>query len=287
VSSLHIAVAESARAAAEAALQRLPPPRPVLVAPDLPAEARLRLRWQRLWQERRRAAGESEAEAEAALRDGSARALLAALDRQADAVLLSAADGRAGVAWSLLEPRPSQAAVADLWIAELPPTGAPAGAPAVVGWCDWPAAGAAAAAHALRTAAAEIERLAAAPARPLALDFFGGREDKPARAAALAEVLAARGPAAGLRLYSPLLFSDGRLDALALAGRLRAAAGALPVIAAPRLAREEFAAAVERAGGSWAGPLRAGAEVPAALAPAAPAPARLAATLRWLAPRRG
>ncbi len=279
-----IAVAESLLAAAEAAAARLPAPRPRLFAPALPDDVRLRLRWQRLWQERRRAAGESAAESETALRDASVRALLAALDRQADAVLLHAADALAALAWRALEPPPGAPAPADFWIAALP---AAAAAHRVIGWCDWPAqGGAAAAAASLRVAAAALERMQGRPARPVALDWFGGREDCAAHAAGLGEVLAARGAAASLRLYSPLLFPGGRLDAPALAAHLaHAAAGAAPVVCAPRLPREEFAAAVERAGGSWAGPLRAGAEIPAALAaPGAPSE-RLAATLGWLAVR--
>ncbi len=279
MASPRIALAESLRLPAEAALARLPAPRPVLVCPPLPEEPRLRLRWQRLWQERRRAAGESAAEAEAALRDASVRALLAALDRQAEAALLATADALAASAWRVLEPLPGEPAVAALWIAELPAAPAP-----LLGWCDWPAAGGAhAAAIALRVAAAELERLGAGPAQPLALDFFGGREDSAARAAGLSGSLAARGAAASLRLYSPLLFAGGRLDASALAAHVAAAApGAVPVMCAPRLPREEWAAAVERAGGSWAGPLCAGAEIAAALAAPGASAERLAASLRWL-----
>jgi hypothetical protein len=274
-----IAVAESMRTAAEAALLRLVAPRPELLFPELPAETRLRLRWQRVWQERRRGSGESEAEAEAALRDSSARAMIATLDRQASGVCLAAADALAAVAWKAIEPLPGRPAPTDFWIGELEP----GGSGGVMGWCDWPVEGPAAAAAALRAAAAELERLGAGQARPVALDWRGGREDTTGRAGGLGEVLGARGAGVELRMYSPLFYPDGQLDAAAVARHLRAAAGATPVVCAPRLAREEFAAAIERAGGSWAGPLRAGGEIPAAMLPKAASTERVAATLRWLA----
>ncbi|MGH9481263.1 MAG: hypothetical protein ACRD1L_04140 [Terriglobales bacterium] len=279
--SVRIALPEALRPRAEAAALRLPGPRPQLISPPLPADPRQRLRWQRLWQERRAGAGASPAEAEAALHNPLLRAVLLTLDRGADAALLDEGDAGCAAAWQLLEPLQPTGACAELYLGSLP--GATAPAPGF-GWFDWPASGELSpAASQFHAAVAETARLAQAPAVPLLVDFSNGRNPLRPQWERWLLTLQARMPAQSCQLYSPLFYRQGELQAAALVDAVGLISrAATPVLCVPRLARRDFAASLLAAGGRWAGPFRAGAEVPAArLAPHADA-ASCQATLEWL-----
>ena len=237
-----------------------------------PAEARLQQRWQRLWLERRRGRGGSLAEAEAALRQDSTRALLLALDGAADAVVVNAAESAA--VWRLLEPAPAQVC-ADLWLGRLGGD---------LGWLDWQGGeDLSAAAERLRSASAAAARACGATALPVVVDFAGGRDPLRARIERWAETLRARTAAIYLQLYSPLLFSGTGLQVAALLQAVRKASGtAVPVMCIPQLPRSEFAAALTAAGGTWCGPFRAGAELPVACLSAEANPGQARATAAWL-----
>ena len=282
--SPRIALPASLRPAAEAAAAGWPGPRPQWLSPSLPADPRLRARWQRLWHERRAGAGGTSAEADAALQDASVRALLLLLDQGAEAALLSPADAGAAAAWRMLEPRAPGGACADLWMGELP---AGSGDAARFGWLDWPGAdNLSQAVNQLRAAADELALLTPAPVAPCLVSFAGGRDPWRAHSQRFLDTLRERTAAQAIALYSPLFFKDGQLQVREWLQAVRQQCpGAAPMVCVPQLARAEFAAALEAAGGGWAGPLRAGAEKPVArLAPDAP-PARFAATLAALRAR--
>ncbi|HUX68855.1 MAG TPA: hypothetical protein VMV31_15320 [Terriglobales bacterium] len=272
---LRIALPASLRPAAEAAAG----PSPQWLSPPLPADPRLRARWQRLWQERRAGAGGTSAEADAALLDPSVRALLLLLDQGADAALLCDADPGCATAWRLLEPRDPGGACADLWVGEL--DGAP------LGWLDWPGTDhLSLAANQLRAAADELALLARRPAAPCLVTFAAGPDPWRRQGERLLATLAARTPTRAIALYSPFFFRDGRLLAREWWQAVhQQCPGALPLVCVPRLARAELAAALLAAGGTWAGPLRAGAEKPVARLAPDDAPARFAATLACLQAR--
>ena len=287
---------ESLGEALSAALRRLPSASARLLPAVAAADERTRLRWQRLLQETAGPGFTAEAGA-GALGDASVRALLLVLDRQADAAVISTEDGAATALWRRLEPEPAAPGLcADLYIGEYASDAAGQATGIRFGWVDWQddeaGAGGESPAHAaarLHAAAAALARAAGVPAPPLLVSFSGAPERLNPVEERFWRTLEARTPAARLPLYSPLFFSQGTLQAGAWLRALRRdwrprPAPALPVLCVPRLARTEFAAALAAAGGSWAGPFRAGSRHPAArLAPAeAAAPARADATLDWL-----
>jgi hypothetical protein len=247
-----------------------------LYTPEMPEAANVRLRWQRLWLERRRGAGGDAAAAEAALRDSGQRAVLALLDRQAHAVLLPA--GRDGdAAWKLLEPRRGATACAEVWLAQA------AGAEAPAAWCEWSAEPVSAVADRLCLAAAEVAHWARYPARTVVVGFAGGKDPEREATERLLATLRARTEVLHLSLYSPFYYRDEGLQAAALLAAVQRAVGAaIPVLCVPRLRGAELAAALRAAGGRWAGPLLCGAEAAAArLAPTASS-TDAAATCQWL-----
>ncbi|MGH9465871.1 MAG: hypothetical protein ACRD1Y_00815 [Terriglobales bacterium] len=249
-----------------------------LLSPALPADERQRQRWLRLWMERRKASGASAAEAEAALQIASVRAVLALLDRQADAALLDETEPGAEQAWQLLEPRSGQAC-AEVWIGEP----SPGSAAAFAWWLPPAAASVAAAAAQLQSAAADFARWAQQPVKPAIVSFLGGRDSQAAATARLASTLAARAPATVFSLYSPLLFRDGALQLSSLLAQVREHTGpGLPLLCIPPLPRSELASALLAQGGALTGPLLAGAEAAVARVRADVAPARLQATCAWL-----
>lgn len=247
-----------------------------ILSPALPNDERERERWQRLWLERRKGAGATPAEAASALQSPSLRAVLAALDRRADAVLL---DETASAAWQLLEPRNRQVCT-DLWLGGHPEKPAECFA-----WWEMPPAGSVSlAAEQLCVAVAECARLQAQPAVAAVVSFLGSSVTRRPPAPALLPTLAARAPVQPLALYSPLFFRDGRLQAAALLAEIRRHTGAAaPVLFIPQLEREEFAAALLAARLPWAGPLLAGAELPAARLQAQATAAEVQAAAAWLA----
>jgi hypothetical protein len=242
-----------------------------LVIPAETRDARLNERWQRIWRERRGSPGGLQQDAAAALAQPAWRALLAALDRRADALLLEeSAPGTAEV-WAALEPAPGVRACADVWFGELAGQG--------FGWFDW------AAATPLSLAADQFIAAAHSLAGlPVWVESIGGRAHPRASGPAFQDTVRQRGPLACIEIYSPLYYSEGRLQPLAWLQKLRSqlTKSALPILCAPQLPRAEFAAAVTAAGGVWSGPFRAGAELPAAQMPASANPARVTLTLRRL-----
>jgi len=272
MSAERIAVPSELRAVAEAALTGVPGAR--LVNPEIPADANPRLRWHRLWLERRRGSGADTAAAEAALQDGGQRAVLAVLDRQADAVLLPA--GAAGDrAWRLLEPRRGLTAVAEVWLAQT--------AAGPVAWCEWNAALGAAAAEQLCLAVGEVAGWTQRPARAVVVTFAGGKDTERAATERLVATLRERTKALHLPLYSPLFYRDEGLQAAALLAAVQRAAGnVVPVLCMPRLRGTELGAAVRAGGGTWSGPLLAGAEMAAARLEAGASAAEVTATVAWL-----
>lgn len=276
-----IAVPDALRPAAEAASRRLGEPRLHFISPPLPGESRQRLRWQRLWQERRASAGATPAESEAALQDASLRALLLALDHGAEAALLHEADAGCTSAWRLIEPLEPTGCCADLYMATLPETAG--GGP--LGWFDWPgSAEASRAADQYHVAAKTAGRMAGASARLVALDFSNGRNALPSLWERWLQTLRTRIEVQERHLYSPLFYRQGALQVVAMVQALGKAdyVGTVSVLCVPRLQRQEFAAALLAAGGSWAGPFRAGAETAAARLGASPEAAVTAATVYWL-----
>jgi len=243
-----------------------------VIIPAETREARLSERWQRIWRERRGAPGGMGQEAAAALAQPAWRALLAALDRQADAVLLDETATDTAAVWAVLEPAPGRRVCADVWYGEIAGQG--------FGWFDWGAA------NSLSLAADQFIAAAESMAGlPVWVELIGGRARPPGSSAAFQDTVRQRGSLARVELYSPLYYADGRLQPLAWMAKLRSQLqmATLPVLCAPQLARTEFAAAVTTAGGAWAGPFRAGAELPAAQMPAGANPSRVALTLRRLA----
>lgn len=266
----------SFRLAAPESLRPLLASAPVeVVSPAVPNDERERERWQRLWLERRRGAGATPAEAAAALQLPSLRTVLAALDRRADAVLLDDTDS---AAWQLLEPRSRQICT-DLWL------GGPPEKPAecFAWWEAPPTANVSLAAEQLSGAVAEFARLQSQPASAAVVSLLGSAVTRRPPAPAFLATLAARAPVQPLSLYSPLFFRDGRLQAAALLAEIRRHTGvAAPVLFIPQLAREEFAAALLAARVPWAGPLLAGAEIPAARLPEKATAAEAQAAAAWL-----
>lgn len=277
---LRIAVPEALRAAAvPAAAAR---PAPVLLAPAEPDAARQRAAWERLWLERRRGRGGSPGEAEAALALAPVRAMLALLAQECDAALLSEADAGWERAWELLEPATPGGVCAELWIAALPGAG---GRATTTGWCAWPGTERLSwAADTLANAADTLGRIAGAAATPVLLDFSNGRDPARPQLERLAATLAARQPATRLiQIYSPFFFEQGQLRARSVLAAVERQVPGTLLLCGPRLQRAELAAALEAEGGSWAGPLAAGAERPAARVAAPATPSRVAATLERLA----
>lgn len=260
--SLRVAAPESLRPALEAA--RAPDVTVRWVAP--PREPLQRERWKRIWLERRRGRGADAAQAETALEDGATSALLAALDREAAALLLPPG---ADDAWAMLEPRTGQRCADVAW-AELG---------GEFGFFDWPGGGDLAAAAARFTSAA-----AACGAAPVLVRFAGGPSPRAGETTRAEATLQVRAPLRTLALYSPLFYGEGRLQAAPLLANIRAAlrAPATPLLAIPGLAAAELAAAVRGAGGLWAGPFRAAAELPAARLSASAPPEETRLTLRLL-----
>lgn len=273
MTTLRLALPESLRAAVAAVRWSGTAPR--LLSPPPPGGERERARWQRLWMERRAASGASPADAEAALRNASVRALLAVWDRQADAALLDAEDGAA--ARSLLEPRHG-VACSDYWIA-----GAPGDCASAFAWWSGSLEPLSRAADQLRATVDEWSRLSGGSAIAVVMELAAGDDAGRAPRARFAETVCARMSARTPKLYSPLFYRNGELQWQILLAALRPALGADPaVLCAPRLTLAQVSAAAENAGMPWAGPLYAGADVPAAeLSPAA-APARVYATCGWL-----
>jgi len=250
------------------------------VAPAGDPDARQELRLRRIWLEHQRARGGAALDAESALRSGSIRAWLMVRDRQAEAALLDESDPFTPAAWQAIEPDAAHAVCADFWMASL------SGTPCA--WFDWPASIEPSPAVDQFLSAVRAASQAAGGALPLLLDFSNGRDPAASRWKSVALTLQARSPQARhAMLYSPLFYRDGRLDAAALLKAvLGVAAGALPVLCAPRLARADFAAALRAAGGTMSGRLRAGADFPAARLAADAHLASARATLAWLAGER-
>lgn len=268
----------SFRLAAPESLRPLLASAPVeIFSPAVPSDERARERWLRLWLERRKGAGAMPVEAAAALQSASLRAVLAALDRRADGVLLDDTES-AAAAWQLLEPR-NQPVCTDLWLG-----GHPEKPPECFAWWETqPAVNVSLAAERLCVAVAELARLQAQPAVAAVVSLLGSAVTRRPPAAAFVATLAARAPVRPLSLYSPLFFRDGRLQAAALLAEIRRHAGAAaPVLFIPQLTREEFSAALLRAKVPWAGPLLAGAELPAARLAAQATPADAQAAAAWL-----
>lgn len=236
----------------------------------MPTDERRRERWQRLWLERRAPSGATPAEAMAALQSPSLRALLAVLDRQADAAIVDAAEPAAAAAWRWLEPRPQQLC-AELWLA-----GDPAANRDELGWWEANAADpVSVAAEKLRSAVAEMARLTDRPALAAVVSLVGAGVTRRPPGDRFTATLVARAPALAVSVYSPLLFREGRLQAAALLAEIRRRTGvSTPVIFAPQLERAEM--------DPWSGPLLAGAEIAVArLRPDASATAAQA-TCAWL-----
>jgi hypothetical protein len=276
MSALRIVAPPELRAAVEAAIARGAGERARVGTAELPEAANLRLRWQRLWLERRRGRGAAASEAEAALHDASQRAVLALLDRQAEAAVLPA-DASGDAAWGLLEPRPGFAACAEVWWGE-----AAGGAP--FAWFEWPGAAAVSeTAERLAVAGREVARWTGGATRTVVVSFAGGPNAERAATERLLTTLSARTAVVHLPLYSPFFYRPEGLQAGALLAAItRLTGAAAPLLCIPRLRGAELGAALRGAGGSWAGPLLAGAEAAAArLAPAATA-ADAAATCHWL-----
>ncbi|TAN21488.1 MAG: hypothetical protein EPN33_12805 [Acidobacteria bacterium] len=248
-----------------------------VLSPAVPGDERERERWRRLWLERRQGAGATPAEAAAALQSPSLRAVLAALDRRADGVLLDDT-APATAAWQLLEPRNRQVCT-ELWLGGHPETPSECFA-----WWEMPPAGnVSLAAEQLCGAVAEFARLQAQPAVAAVVSFLGSAVTRRPPAPAFLATLAARAPVQPISLYSPLFFRDGGLQAAALLAEIRRHTGAAaPVLFIPQLARDEFAAALLTLKVPWAGPLLAGAELPAARLPAQATPADAQAAAAWL-----
>ncbi|MGH9518748.1 MAG: hypothetical protein ACRD2D_03830 [Terriglobales bacterium] len=218
-------------------------------APQTP-DSRQQERWQRLWLEVRRSHGDDALAATHALADPTLRTALFALDRQADAVVLPPDESGAS-AWGLLQPR-SARPCADLYWASLPGQGE-------FGWMPWPTTAPAAAADTVQTAASLTG------ARPIWVNFRASEGRVATAWTAAQALLAARLPIVTLGLYSPLFFGDGRLLATPLLEKiLTQIRGAAPLVLIPGLNTQELAAAVRAASGAWVGPLRLGAEIPAA-----------------------
>lgn len=239
-----------------------------LVRAESGGAERQRQRWRRILQERCRR--EAPAAVEAKLDQPAFRALLLALDKQADAALWSEADPGSAAAWELLEPV-GNGVCADVWL----------GAHQAwrFGWLDpVPGESPAALAARLQAAAAMLTRIFAAPTVPLAITFAGGPDPLASQWERHLATVRARLEVKTASLYSPLFYRDGRLQTSVLLDALRQAAGAAPTLLyVPRLPRLE----VEN--DAWCGPCRAGAELPAARVPPPASAARLNATLAALA----
>ncbi|MGH9394620.1 MAG: hypothetical protein ACRD1E_10655, partial [Terriglobales bacterium] len=230
-----------------------------------------------LWLERGQPRGAAPADAEAALQSPSVRAVLMARDGLAEAAVLDPDDAAAAAAWQALQPRPPASICADFWMCELPQS--------LWGWFDWPGLERlSAGVDQLRAAVAAVSERAQAPAAAIVLDFSNGRDPDRARREPFLQTLAARAPAAQApMLYSPLFYREGALDAARLLAAVhRAPAAAVPLLCVPRLPRQQFFAALEAAGGSCSGRLRAGAEIDAAALSASASASTARATLRWL-----
>ncbi|MGN6591726.1 MAG: hypothetical protein ACTHJX_02390 [Terriglobales bacterium] len=274
--ALRITVPPELRAAVEAALGRGAGERARVGTAELPEQANLRQRWQRLWLERRRGRGAAVSEAEAALHDASQRAVLALLDRQAEAVVLPA-HAAGDAAWRLLEPRAGFAACAEVWWGETA-TGTP------IAWYEWPGGGAVSeTAEHLRAAEREVARWTGSVVQTVVVSFAGGPHAERAATERLLATLSARTTVVHLPLYSPFFYRpDGLQAAELIAAVTRRTGVALPLLCVPRLRGAELGEALRAAGGSWAGPQLAGAEAAAArLAPTASA-TEAAATCHWL-----
>lgn len=272
--ALRIAVPPELRAPVETAIGRTAAARAARVGTaELPEQASQRLRWQRLWLERRRGRGAGESEAEAALQDASQRAVLALLDRQVEAAVLPA-DAAGDAAWRLLEPRPGFTVCAEVWWGQ-----AAEGAP--FAWYEWPGAGAVSeTAERLAVAGREVARWTGGATRTVVVSFAGGPHAERAATERLLATLSARMAIEHLPLYSPFFYRPEGLQAGALLAAItRLTGAAVPLLCIPRLRGAEMGAALRGAGGSWAGPLLAGAEAAAARLAAA---ADAAATCHWL-----
>ncbi|MGH9475004.1 MAG: hypothetical protein ACRD1C_01595 [Terriglobales bacterium] len=273
MSPLRLALPDSLRAVVSPLRWSGEPPQ--LFSPLVPSDERERTRWQRLWRERRGASGASTAEAEEALQNGSVRALLSVLDRQADAALLE--ESESAPARCLLEPRRGFTC-ADLWI-----TGAPDDSAAVFGWWSGDLDPVSWAADQVRAAVDELARLAGRPALAVVVAFAGGADAGRSARERFAATLAARVPVRSLSLYSPLFFRNGELLVPALLAAIRLQTGAaLPLLCVPRLAQADVSAALLSSGSVLAGPLSAGAEVPVARLGRHATPAHAQATCAWL-----
>lgn len=287
MTGLRVAVPPALQTAAAAAVPALGPVRVICPAPPRPE--RLEWRWQRLLRER--GGHRSAAELDAARQDGSVRAVLALLDHEADAALLSESDPAWRLGWELLEPaRAASGTLAlpgtDVWIGSTAHgTGPGGGMGTAFGWLEWAnGTTTSAAVDRLRSAAASVGRATGRVAVPVVVNFSGGPSPVQAATQRFRRTLAERTTASMLDLYSPLFYAEGRLQASALVAAVQRslAPSAIAVLCCPQLEGADVAASLENAGGRWAGPFRAGAEHPMARCATGLSQAQVTATLAWL-----
>lgn len=238
------------------------------VIPSASPEPRLQDRWQRLWLEARRNRGDDALAAARAVADSTLRTALFALDRQADALALPG-DAVGNAAWHLLQPR-STRPCADVFWADLQ---------GEFGCMVWPGTDPAAAADTVLTAASVTG------AQAVWVNFRASESRVPSSWVRACALLAARLPLLTLDLYSPLYFDNGRLLAAPLLQKLRTHCGpALTLLLLiPSLEPNELASAIRTASGSWAGPFRLGAQIPAARLDSSCRPSDVRLTLDFLA----
>lgn len=238
------------------------------VHPPASLDPHLQDRWQRLWLENRRSRGDDALAAMQALSHATLRTAMFALDRQADALVLPS-DAAGTTAWNLLPPRSTQPC-ADLFWADLH---------GEFGCLPWPNSEPALAANTVKSAATLTG------AHVVWVNFRGSEVRLPASSAKERALLDARLPLITLDVYSPFYFGDGRLLADPLLQKIRALCGR-PLqflLLIPGLDLGELALAIRAANGTWAGPFRLGAEIPAARLESNCRPADARLTLDFLA----
>jgi hypothetical protein len=227
----------------------------------------------RILHERRRSRGYDELEADEALKNVVVRTVAALINRDCDAALISA-DGEQ--AKSLLEPAGADP-IAQVYVGEF------RNSDGVLkfGWLPWKRESASELARRLVSATQMLELATNQPAEPTVVSLTAAKEPRDSVTASLITTLAARRNARHVELYSPLFYTNGRFSFKRFIADLRnkLKASPVPVICAPEVATDEFAAALSRTGGVWAGGFMAGAERLLSVIPADAAAGQWSATL--------